>query len=78
MKSSRVELYRWLPDEGENIDIDWPKVHKTLGLEHTRWLLNKPRYDCQLVLDRHDCYCRLVAEFYTESTRLEYALKFAK
>lgn len=78
MNCSRVELYRWLPSEGENIDIDWPKVHKTLGLDQTRWLLNRPRHECQLVLDRWDMHCRLIAEFYSEPTRLEYALKFAK
>lgn len=78
MKNNRIELYRWLPTEGETIDIDWPKVHKTLGLDHTRWIISKPRHICQLVLDRNDHYCRLVVEFYTDSARLEYALKFAK
>jgi hypothetical protein len=78
MKTSRIELYRWLPSEGENIDIDWPKVHQTLGLDQTRWLLDKPRHICQLILERRDMYCRLIAEFYCESSRLEYAIKFAK
>lgn len=78
MNCSRVELYKWLPSEGENIEIDWPKVHKTIGLDHTQWLLEKPRHLCQLVLERRDIHCRLVAEFYSESLRLEYALKYAK
>lgn len=78
MKSNSIELYTWLPSEGENIDIDWPKVHKTLGLEQTRWLLDRPRHICQLILERRDMHCRLMAEFYCEATRLEYALKFAK
>lgn len=78
MKSERVELYKWLPSEGENIDIDWPKVHRKLGLDQTRWLLDQPRYNCQLMLERTDMYCRLIAEFYSAHTRLEYALRFAK
>ncbi len=78
MKSNSVELYRWLPSEGENIDIDWPKVHRRLGLEQTRWLLDKPRHICQLVLERNDMHCKLVAEFYCDRTRTEYTLKFAK
>ena len=78
MKSKKVELYRWLPSEGEAIDIDWPKVHRTLGLDQTRWLLDKPRHICQLILERNDMYCRLMAEFYCDQTRTEYALKFAK
>jgi hypothetical protein len=78
MKSDKVELYRWLPSEGEAIDIDWPKVHRRLGLDQTRWLLDKPRHICQLILERNDMHCRLMAEFYCESTRIEYALKFAK
>ena len=78
MKTKQVELYKWLPSEGEYIEIDWPKVHGKLGLDQTRWLLDKPRHICQLVLERNDIYCRLMAEFYCESTRLEYLLKFNK
>jgi hypothetical protein len=78
MKSKAVELYCWTPTEHEVIDIDWPKVHKTLGLEQTRWLLDLPRHVCQMVLEQRPPHCRLLAEFYCESTRLEYAVKFAK
>jgi hypothetical protein len=78
MKSNKVELYRWLPSEGEAIDIDWPKVHQRLGLVQTRWLLDKPRHVCQLVLERNDMYCKLIAEFYCNRTLTEYVLKFDK
>ena len=78
MKSKAVELYRWLPSEGETIEIDWPKVHKTIGLAQTRWLLDQQRENCQLMLERRDMYCRLIAEFYNDQTLLNYHLRWAK
>lgn len=78
MKTSKIELLKWLPSEGETIEIDWPKVHKTIGLEHTKWLLGQDYSDCQLVLERNDMYCRLVAEFYDDKTLTTYHLMWAK
>lgn len=78
MKNKAVELYRWLPSEGEVIEIDWPKVHRKIGLEQTRWLLDQQRANCQIMLERRDMYCRLIAEFYNEETLLNYHLKWAK
>jgi len=78
MKTNKVELYKWLDLEGENIEIDWPKVHKTIGLDHTNWLLKQPKDQCQIVLERNDAYCRLVAEFYSEHTLTHYHLMWAK
>jgi hypothetical protein len=78
MKSNKIDLYRWLPSEGEIIEIDWPKVHKTIGVDHTRWLLKQSQENCQLILERRDMYCRLVAEFYNEHTLLNYHLLWAK
>lgn len=78
MKSKKVELLKWLPSEGEYIAIDWPKVHKTIGIDQTRWLLDQSLDHCQLVLERRDMYCRLVAEFYDEHTLTLYHLMWAK
>ena len=78
MKTNKVELYKWLDLEGENIEIDWPKVHKTIGLDHTNWLLKQPKDQCQIILERNDMYCRLVAEFYSEHTLTHYHLMWAK
>jgi hypothetical protein len=78
MKTSKVELLKWLPKEGEYIEIDWPKVHKTIGLDQTNWLLNQPKNHCQLVIERNDMHCRLIAEFYEERTLLSYHLMWAK
>ena len=78
MKTNKVELLKWLPEVGEYIAIDWPKVHKTIGLDHTKWLLNQSEDNCQLVLERNDMYCRLIAEFYNEKTLVNYHLMWAK
>jgi hypothetical protein len=78
MKTNKVELLKWLPEEGEYIAIDWPKVHKTIGTDHLQWLLQQPHEICQLILERNDIYCRLVAEFYSEKTLLHYHLMWAK
>ena len=78
MKNNRVELLKWLPEPSEYIEISWPEVHKTLGLDHTTWLLSQPHDVCQLVLERNDMFCRLVAEFYDEQTLTIYHLMWAK
>jgi len=78
MKNNAVELLKWLPEEHEVIEIDWPKVHKSIGLTQTQWLLKQHRADCQIVLERRDRYCRLIAEFYNEHTLLNYRLQWAK
>ena len=78
MKTNKVELYKWLDLEGENIEIDWPKVHKTIGLDHTNWLLRQPKDQCQIILERKDMYCRLIAEFYNDHALVNYHLMWAK
>ena len=78
MKTDSVELLKWLPQEGEYIEIDWPKVHKTIGIDQTRWLLSQPDDHCQIILERRDMYCRLVAEFYNKETLVNYHLRWAK
>jgi hypothetical protein len=78
MKTNKVELLKWLPSDGENIEIDWPKVHRTIGLDQTNWLLKQSESVCQLILERNDMYCRLVAEFYDKSVLVSYHLMWAK
>jgi hypothetical protein len=78
MKTNKVELLKWLPEEGETIEIDWPKVHKTIGLDQTKWLLSQPEDRCQIILERRDMFCRLVAEFYTDHALVNYHLMWAK
>jgi hypothetical protein len=78
MKNRRVVLTQWLPQEGEYIDIDWPKVQKTIGVDHLEWLLKQPKDKCQLVLDKSQNKVKLVAEFYSDSLAVNYHLLWAK
>lgn len=78
MKNKRVELLRWLSDNRSDIDIDWPKVHKSIGLDHTSWLLNQSEEVCQVMLEHNNTYCCLIAEFYDEQALQTYHLMWAK
>jgi hypothetical protein len=76
MKTEQVVLYSWVPSEDENIEIDWPKVHKTIGLDQTKWLLAQTEHQCQLIIERRDIYCRLIAEFFDDKLAVEYRLRW--
>jgi hypothetical protein len=76
MKTFRVVLTDWVSDD-LYIDIDWPTVHRRLGLEQIDWLLNQPTTKCQLVLDRNEVNNKLIAEFYCEKTLTAYYLMWA-
>ena len=78
MKNKVVELLKWSSENTEYIEISWPEVHKTLGLDQTKWLLNQPHTVCQLVLERNNTFCRLVAEFYDDAALINYHLMWAK
>jgi hypothetical protein len=76
MKTFRVVLADWVSTD-LYIDIDWPTVHKKLGLEQIDWLLNQPKDKCQLVLDKNDVNNKLVAEFYDEQILTAYYLMWS-
>ncbi len=76
MKTTRVVLAEWASTD-LYLDIDWPQVHKKLGLEQIDWLLNQPKDKCQLVLDKNEVNNKLVAEFYCEQTLTAYYLMWA-
>jgi hypothetical protein len=78
MKTNKVVLTKWLPIEGEYIEIDWPKVQQTIGREHLEWLLRQSKSQCQLILERNDMHCTLVADFYDERLLTCYHLMWAK
>ena len=78
MKTFDIELSRWIPEGEEFIEIDSPKVHNTIGLDHTKWLLAQDRTKCQIVVERKQEICRLVVEFYDENTLAQYHLMWAK
>lgn len=76
MKTSRIVLADWVSND-LYLDIDWPAVHKKLGLEQLDWLLQQPAEHVQLVLDKADINFKLVAEFYDERTLLTYHLMWS-
>lgn len=83
MKTNRITLTDWTVDDEEYIDVNWPKVQKTIGVDHLEWLLKQDSVDCQLVLDKELNFhsgstIKLVAEFYNEKILTCYHLMWAK
>jgi hypothetical protein len=78
MKNNRIVLTEWFPSEGENIEIDWPKVQRTIGIDHLEWLLKQNKDQCQLYIDKNQSKIKLVAEFYNEKLFAVYHLMWAK
>ena len=78
MKNNRILLAEWLPTEGENIEIDWPKVQRTIGVDHLEWLLKQHKEQCQLFIDKNQSKIKLVAEFYNDQLLTAYHLMWAK
>lgn len=77
MKTKRIVLADWVSND-LYLDIDWPAVHKKLGLEQIDWLLKQPPEKCQLVLDKSDINFKLVAEFYDEQLLVSYHLMWSR
>lgn len=77
MKTKRIVLADWVSND-LYLDIDWPAVHKKLGLEQIEWLLKQPPEKCQLVLDKSDINFKLVAEFYDEQLLVAYHLMWSR
>jgi hypothetical protein len=82
MKNDRVFLAEWLGDYSDGyIDIPWPMVHEWVGYDVIRWLNSHSHEKVQLILEKDPgdcCIQRLYAEFYLDSLRSEFALRFAK
>ena len=82
MKSNRVFLAEWLGDYTDSyIDIPWPMIHDWVGYDAIKWL-NDQSHECvQMILEKDldtGCTHKLYAEFYLDSLRSEFALRFAK
>lgn len=84
MKNDRVFLCEWVGDTADGYhDIPWPMIHEWVGYEAVRWINKQNHHDAQLILEKDDSYPtigiqRLYVEFYTDSLRSEFALRFAK
>jgi hypothetical protein len=77
MKTNRIVLAEWSSDD-IYIDIDWPLVHKQIGLDQLEWLMDLPLSHCQLILDKGSTNSKLVAEFYNQQTLLTYHLMWSR
>ena len=79
MKTKRIDLIGWIdPSSRDNIEIDWPMIHRMIGEDQVKWFLAHPITECQLVIDKVNDSFRLVAEFYDEKTLTMYHLMWAK
>jgi len=77
MKTKRIPLTSWVSDQ-DNIDIDWPRVQRDLGLNQVEWLLKQSHDECQLFVDKSGNDFTLTAEFYTSEVLLQYHLMWSK
>ena len=83
MKCERVFLCEWLGDstDGYN-DIPWPMVHEWVGSECIQWINRQRHTDCQMIIEKgrdfNHGFIRLYVEFFKDSLRTEFALRFAK
>ena len=79
MKTKRIALFEWeINSAQDNIDIDWPKLHRAVGEELVQWILDQPITKCQLVVDKVRDKHKLVAEFYDPKVLTAYHLMWAK
>ena len=81
MKHTKVTLAEWSSPDIEvvgNIDIDWPKIQKLIGVDHLEWILDQPKTKCQLVIEKIAENLALVVEFYDSKLEVEYHLRWAK
>jgi len=79
MKTNRIVLLEWeVYSPNDNIDIDWPQLHRAVGEDQVHWLLGQPITKCQLVVDKLLRKHKLVAEFYDPQVLTAYHLMWAK
>lgn len=83
MKTHRFEIAKFLPREDDgsgNIYIDWPCIHRQVGVEHIQWIKNQDPLKCQLVLENrpNDSHTYVMAEIYTDKLATMYGLLWAK
>jgi hypothetical protein len=77
MMSKSVRLCSWTradQSSDDYLDIDWPRVHRELGLDCVSWLQQLPKVECQLVVESSEDLMWLTAEFYTLARYKEFFL----
>ena len=83
MKTHRFSIARYFEPEfnsTDNIDIDWPSVHRQAGLDHVQWLKSQDPRQCQLMVEQRagSPYTYVVAEIYSDKLASLYSLLWAK
>ena len=81
MKTSKIFLHRWLVASRDGyIDIPWPQVHNAVGVDLINWLQSKDETKVQLIVEKYKegGMMGLYADFYCDTLRTEFALRFAK
>ena len=81
MKHTKFSLAEWSSPDFDmvgNIDIDWPKIQKLIGVDHLEWVLSQPKTKCQLIVEKYGDKFTLVVEFYDSKLEVEYHLRWAK
>jgi len=73
MKSNSYTVYHWTSTEPD-LDIDWPRVHETLGRDCVEWLMQQPTEQVQMIVEQQGMAHRLVLEFYQESAHGKFLL----
>lgn len=68
----KYTVHTW-DDTGSNIDIDWPLVQKKLGVDCVKWV--NMHSDCEFVIERQRRILKLVIDFYTQSSFLEFIIR---
>jgi hypothetical protein len=72
MKASKIVLESWPVENHTDIDIDWPRVHKSIGENAVKWLIDQPVHVCQLILEKSGSLYKLIAEFYNTDSLTEF------
>lgn len=81
MRFERICLAEWdnYSYQEDYVDIPWPKIHQLTGHNQITWIQSQGRHKCQLIFETNAFGInRLFVEFYDQTARIEYALRFAK
>ena len=80
MMTNSVPVTEWWqsPDLVDEIVIDWPQIHRKVGMKRWRWLSEREQLGAITVHleQRSGKWYRMVAEFHNSKTQTEYILKW--
>lgn len=57
--------------------IDWPSIHRELGIECVEWLMDQERRGhLQMIVEKQDRRMRLTVEFFTNKSEQEFNILY--